>query len=50
MPIILLKILFGVEKHKIGKKRSKMTAQLPKPIENPNIVDMKSVIMEHPKT
>ena len=31
-------------------KRSKIITQQPKTIENPNIVHMKSVIIEHPKT
>ena len=31
-------------------KRSKIVAQQPKAFENPNIVDMKSVVKKHPKT
>ena len=30
-------------------KRSKITTQQPKAIENPNITDLKSVFIEHPK-
>ena len=30
-------------------KRSKTTTQQPKAIENPNITDLKSVFIEHPK-
>ena len=31
-------------------KQSKIVAQQPKAFENPNIVDMKSVVKKHPKT
>ena len=37
-------------KEQIKLKQSKIITQQPKAFENPNIVDIKSVITEHPKT
>ena len=46
--IIKFEILFEEKKHKI--KESKIISQQPKTIENPKIVDIKSVNIEYPKT
>ena len=45
----MLSILFK-EKNKKLVKRSKIITQQPNSIENPNIVDVKSSIIEHLKT
>ena len=46
--IIKFEILFEEKKDKI--KESKIISQQPKTIENPKIVDIKSVNIEYPKT
>ena len=52
----MLYITFQEKKEDIRKKntievnQSKIIIQQPKTFENPNIVDIKSVIIEHPKT
>ena len=42
-------ILISGEKNEIVKQ-SKITTQQPKPFKKPNIVDVKSVTTEHPRT
>ena len=42
--------LFLRNKNTKSVKQSKITIQQPKTFENSNIVDVKSVIIEHPKT
>ena len=44
-----IKNIIWRKKHKISKRIKKIT-QEPKPTENPNIVDIKSVNIKHPKT
>ena len=42
--------MFEEEKHKVGETiKDKITHQ-PKSIESPNVVDIKSIAIEHPKT
>ena len=50
--VMLMNILILVSGKKITKlvKRSKLTTQQLKAIENPNIVDIKSVTIKHSKT
>ena len=52
MVLVMLKNIKNIiwrKKHKISKRIKKIT-QEPKPTENPNIVDIKSVNIKHPKT